>query len=84
MNLTSELLQYILSGLTMGGIYALVALGFVMIHNVTGIINFAQGEFLMLGAMFMVTLLGIGLPAPFHLNCHGHCRNYGDRGHTFS
>jgi len=57
MSLSSELLQYLLSGLTMGGIYALVALGFVIIHNVTGIINFAQGEFVMLGAMFMVTLV---------------------------
>ncbi len=62
MSLASELLQYILSGLTMGGIYALVALGFVIIHNVTGIINFAQGEFVMLGGMFMVTLIGVGLP----------------------
>jgi len=62
MSLASELLQYLLSGLTMGGIYALVALGFVIIHNVTGIINFAQGEFVMLGAMFMVTLAGAGVP----------------------
>ena len=67
MSLFSELLQYILSGLTMGGIYALVALGFVIIHNVTGIINFAQGEFVMLGAMFMVTLIGVGLPTPIAL-----------------
>jgi len=63
MSLSSELLQYLLSGLTMGGIYALVALGFVIIHNVTGIINFAQGEFVMLGAMFMVTLVNAGVPA---------------------
>ncbi len=63
MSIASELLQYILSGLTMGGIYALVALGFVIIHSVTGIINFAQGEFVMLGAMFMVTLAGAGVPA---------------------
>ncbi len=62
MSLASELLQYLLSGLTMGGIYALVALGFVIIHNVTGIINFAQGEFVMLGGMFMVTLVGAGVP----------------------
>lgn len=62
MSFGSELLQFILSGLTMGGIYALVAVGFVIIHNVTGIINFAQGEFVMLGAMFMVTLVGVGLP----------------------
>ncbi|PKM79594.1 MAG: branched-chain amino acid ABC transporter permease [Firmicutes bacterium HGW-Firmicutes-14] len=67
MSLASELLQYLLSGLTMGGIYALVALGFVIIHNVTGIINFAQGEFVMLGAMFMVTLVKAGLPAPVAL-----------------
>lgn len=64
MNLGSDILQYILGGLTMGGIYALVAVGFVIIHNVTGIINFAQGEFVMLGAMFMVTLTGVGLPPP--------------------
>ena len=62
MDLASQLLQFIFSGLTMGGIYALVALGFVIIHNVTGIINFAQGEFVMLGAMFMVTLTGAGVP----------------------
>jgi branched-chain amino acid transport system permease protein len=64
MSFASELLQYIFSGLTMGGIYALVAVGFVIIHNVTGIINFAQGEFVMLGAMFMVNLVSIGLPTP--------------------
>ncbi len=47
----------------MGSIYALVALGFGIIHNATGIINFAQGEFLMLGGMLMVTLVGAaGLP----------------------
>lgn len=62
MSLVSELLQYLFSGLTMGGVYALVALGFVIIHNVTGIINFAQGEFVMLGAMFMVSLKGMGVP----------------------
>lgn len=62
MDISSDILQYILGGLTMGGIYALVAVGFVIIHNVTGIINFAQGEFVMLGAMFMVTLTGAGIP----------------------
>lgn len=67
MTIASELLQYLLSGLTMGGIYALVALGFVIIHNVTGIINFAQGEFVMLGAMFMVTFVGMGIPVPLSL-----------------
>lgn len=48
-------LQFALSGLANGSIYALVALGFVTIFNVTGIINFAQGDFVMLGGMFAVT-----------------------------
>ncbi len=59
-----QLLQLVLAGLTQGAIYALIALGFVTIYNVTGIINFAQGEFAMLGAMFMVSLTPLGLPAP--------------------
>jgi branched-chain amino acid transport system permease protein len=49
--------QLVLTGLTVGSIYALVALGFVLIYNVTGILNFAQGEFSMLGALLCVTLL---------------------------
>jgi len=48
--------QLTLDGLRGGSIYALVALGFVVIHSVTGIINFAQGEFVMLGAMLCVSV----------------------------
>ncbi|NPB08941.1 MAG: branched-chain amino acid ABC transporter permease [Thermodesulfobacteria bacterium] len=60
-----EILQYLLSGLTSGAIYALIALGFTIIYNATEVINFAQGEFVMLGAMFMATFLGkLGLPLP--------------------
>jgi branched-chain amino acid transport system permease protein len=47
-------LQNLTSGISMGSIYALVAVGFNIIYNATGIINFAQGEFVMLGAMLMV------------------------------
>ncbi len=47
-------LQYLFSGLTIGVIYALVALGYNIIYNVTEIINFAQGEFVMLGGLFAV------------------------------
>ena len=50
MNLT-DLSQYFFSGLTIGCIYALVALGFVIIANVTQVYNFAQGEYVMIGAM---------------------------------
>lgn len=59
-----QFLQLVLAGLTQGAIYALIALGFVTIYNVTGIINFAQGEFAMLGAMFLVSLVPLGLPLP--------------------
>jgi len=41
-------LQYLFSGLTSGAIYAVIALGFTMLYNATGLINFAQGEFVML------------------------------------
>ncbi len=54
MTLVGQLLQYLFTGLTVGSIYALVALGFTMIYNATGIINLAQGEFVMLGGLIMV------------------------------
>src|SRR5579875_2262702 len=62
--MVSLLPQLILTGLTVGSIYALVALGFVLIYNVTGILNFAQGEFSMLGALLCATLLGWHLSLP--------------------
>jgi branched-chain amino acid transport system permease protein len=48
--------QYIVAGITYGTIYAVVAIGFNIIYNTTGIINFAQGEFVMLGGMTAVSL----------------------------
>jgi branched-chain amino acid transport system permease protein len=47
--------QYLVAGITYGTIYAIVAIGFNIIYNATGIINFAQGEFVMLGGMTAVT-----------------------------
>jgi branched-chain amino acid transport system permease protein len=49
------LIQLFFSGITIGSIYAMVALGFLIIYNATGIVNFAQGEFVMLGGMIAVT-----------------------------
>ncbi len=57
MELGTQLLQYLLSGLATGAIYALIGIGFSIIYNATGIINFAQGEFVMLGGMVTVFLL---------------------------
>jgi len=63
MNLSSQLLQYVFSGVAIGAIYAMVALGFNIIYNATGIINLAQGEFVMLGGMVMISLTaGLKLP----------------------
>ncbi len=55
--------QYLVAGLTYGTIYAIVGIGFNIIYNTTGIINFAQGEFVMLGGMTAVTLNAF-LPLP--------------------
>ncbi|MBF0200087.1 MAG: branched-chain amino acid ABC transporter permease [Desulfamplus sp.] len=51
-----EILQYIFSGLTTGAIYAVIALGLSMLYSSTELINFSHGEFVMLGAMGIVTL----------------------------
>jgi len=55
-------LQFALSGLMVGAIYALIALGFTIVYTATEAINFAQGEFVMLGGMTAVALYGAGLP----------------------
>ena len=59
----SQALQYLLAGLTTGSVYAIVGIGFNVIYRATGIINFAQGEFLMLGGMIAITLHRL-LPLP--------------------
>jgi branched-chain amino acid transport system permease protein len=60
----AELLQFVFSGLTVGAIYALVALGFTLIYKASDIINFAQGEFVMLGGMTTVFVAQTGIPLP--------------------
>lgn len=60
----SEFLQFLFSGLTVGAVYALVALGFTLIFNASHVVNFAQGEFVMLGGMTTVFLGYAGVPLP--------------------
>ena len=55
-------LQFLFSGLTVGAVYALVALGFAIIFNASGVVNFAQGEFVMVGGMVTVFAPAAGLP----------------------
>lgn len=57
-----QFLQYIFSGITSGSIYALTALCFTLVFNATQVINFSQGQFVMLGGMIGVALYGVGLP----------------------
>ena len=60
----ADFLQFAASGLTVGAVYALVALGFTLIYNASGVINFAQGEFVMLGGMATVFGAAAGFPLP--------------------
>ena len=63
-------LQVLFQGLALGSIYALVALGFVLIIRATNVVNFAQGDFAMLGAYAMVLFL-VGLPGNTDLGIPG-------------
>jgi len=65
------LLQYLISGITQGSIYALIGLGYMVIYNSSEVINFAQGELVMLGGMLAVTfttglatIFGAGIALP--------------------
>jgi branched-chain amino acid transport system permease protein len=60
----AEFVQFLASGLTVGAVYALVALGFTLVYNVSDVVNFAQGEFVMLGGMVTVFVSAAGIPLP--------------------
>jgi branched-chain amino acid transport system permease protein len=60
----SEFVQFLVSGLTVGAVYALVALGFTLVYNASDVVNFAQGEFVMLGGMVTVFASAAGVPLP--------------------
>lgn len=62
----ADLLQFLIAGVTTGAIYALIALGFGVVHNTMGIVNFAQVDFVTLGGMLAYTAFytaGIPMPA---------------------
>lgn len=66
--MTQDFLQFIFSGLTSGAIYALIALGFCVVHNTMGIVNFAQVDFVSLGGMLLYSaLFSLGLSMPLAL-----------------
>src|SRR6516164_9063706 len=59
-------LQQIINGLTLGSVYAIVALGYTMVYGIIQLINFAHGEVVMIGAMVAYSVIGalapVGLP----------------------
>lgn len=63
----AQFLQFLFSGVTVGATYALAALGFTLIYNASNVINFAQGELIMLGGMLAVLFTQAGLPLPVAL-----------------
>ena len=54
----ADFIQLLVAGLATGGIYALVAIGFTLLWQTSQTINFAQGEFVMLPAFFMLIAMG--------------------------
>lgn len=65
MDLSTQLIQLFITGITLGSIYALVGLGLTIILNASNILNFAQGEFVMIGGLTAVSLIKLaGLPLP--------------------
>jgi branched-chain amino acid transport system permease protein len=60
----AQFLQFTMSGLTVGAVYAIVGLGFTIIYNASGVLNFAQGEFVMIGGMVTVFAVAAGVPLP--------------------
>ena len=63
-------LQQLVNGIVLGAIYALVALGYTMVYGILGLINFAHGEVVMIGAMVAIMVIqllvgsGVALPGP--------------------
>lgn len=61
----NDFFRYLVAGVSLGSVYALVSVGFVTIYKATGVVNFAQGGFVMLGAYVAATLrMTLGLPFP--------------------
>lgn len=59
-----DCLQYLINGISQGSLYALVALGYTMVYGIIRLVNFAHGEFLMIGAMCGYYVLKANLPMP--------------------
>ena len=54
-----DFVQQLVSGIALGCVYGLIALGFVLVYKATEVVNFAQGDLMMLGGFFAYTFIGI-------------------------
>src|SRR5437763_13975017 len=54
-----DFVQQLVSGIALGCVYGLIALGFVLVYKATEVVNFAQGDLMMLGGLFAFTFIGI-------------------------
>ena len=64
MEVTQQVLQQLINGISLGSIYALIALGYTMIYGIIKLINFAHGDIYMVGAyigFFSITQAGLGV-----------------------
>lgn len=66
---SAQILQFTFSGLTLGSVYALMAVSLSIVYKVSKVISFAQGEFYVIGALGMVAFRGMGLPMPVAFIC---------------
>lgn len=60
-----DLVQFVMAGISVGAIYGLIALGFAIVYKASDVINFSQGEFVMIGGMATVNFIALGLPLVF-------------------
>ena len=72
----SSFISYLISGISLGSVYAIIALGYTMVYGIAKMLNFAHGDVIMVGSYVVyVAVSGMGLnPAVhYHLYTHGRC-----------
>lgn len=61
----ADFLQYLINGIALGSLYALIAVGYSLVYGVLELVNFAHAELFMLGAYFLMLAVTLGMPFPF-------------------
>ncbi len=77
----SSFISYLISGISLGSVYAIIALGYTMVYGIAKMLNFAHGDVIMVGSYVVyVAVSGMGIKSDFshpavhyHLYTHGRC-----------